>query len=220
MQGLQQVVLYSLPELDGAIEPIVLGGLENNNQIAILPNRVKKLVNRVKSWVHLRKTEISKRKVTILVYGFPPNVGSIATAALLNVGKSIYNTLLTLSAEGYDVGIAEMKNFDEKLITSLKILTQEQSLRKGIDYLTNRITNNIGLNGIKVKLNQISYQELSSWLGEKMSDQMEKQWGSLEKFNEIGSESPGNFYVYGLEFGNVYIGIQPVLGIEGNINFV
>jgi len=41
-----QVVLYSLPELDGAIEPIVLGGLVGGDQIDIDPERVVKLAGR------------------------------------------------------------------------------------------------------------------------------------------------------------------------------
>jgi magnesium chelatase subunit H len=56
VQGLQQVVLFSLPELDGAIETTVLGGLVNGDQILVLPDRVRKLIQRVKAWVHLRKT--------------------------------------------------------------------------------------------------------------------------------------------------------------------
>ena len=31
VQGLQQVVLYALPELDGAVDTVVLGGLEGDS---------------------------------------------------------------------------------------------------------------------------------------------------------------------------------------------
>ena len=55
VQGLQQVVLYSLPELDGAIETVVLGGLVGGESIIIQPERVRKLLSRLKSKVQLRK---------------------------------------------------------------------------------------------------------------------------------------------------------------------
>jgi cobalamin biosynthesis Mg chelatase CobN len=42
VQGLQQVVLYSLPELDGAIDTVVLGGLVGD-AIALVPERTRKL---------------------------------------------------------------------------------------------------------------------------------------------------------------------------------
>ena len=53
--GLQSVVLYSLPELDGAIDSIPLGGLVNND-IYLVPERVDRLAARIQKWVHLRRT--------------------------------------------------------------------------------------------------------------------------------------------------------------------
>ena len=53
--GLQSVVLYSLPELDGAIDTVPLGGLMGNN-IFLVPERVKRLSARLRKWVTLRRT--------------------------------------------------------------------------------------------------------------------------------------------------------------------
>ena len=53
--GLQSVVLYSLPELDGAIDTVPLGGLVNND-IHLVPERVQRLAARLKKWVSLRRT--------------------------------------------------------------------------------------------------------------------------------------------------------------------
>ena len=50
--GLQSVVLYSLPELDGAIDTVPLGGLMGNN-IFLVPERVKRLSARLRKWVDL-----------------------------------------------------------------------------------------------------------------------------------------------------------------------
>ena len=55
--GLQSVVLYSLPELDGAIDTIPLGGLVNND-IFLVPERVQRLAARLKKWVDLRRTPL------------------------------------------------------------------------------------------------------------------------------------------------------------------
>ena len=46
VQGLQSVVLYSLPELDGSVDSVVLGGLVGD-KIALVPERVRKLCSRV-----------------------------------------------------------------------------------------------------------------------------------------------------------------------------
>jgi len=70
VQGLQTVVLYSLPELDGAIETIVLGGLVGD-KIVLIPERTRKLCSRIKAWVALRKAPPDVRKIAILVSNLP-----------------------------------------------------------------------------------------------------------------------------------------------------
>ncbi len=101
--GLQSVVLYSLPELDGAVDTVVLGGLVGD-KIALVNERVRKLTDRLKGWVNLRRTPVSQRRLSIMLYGFPPNVGAVGTAALLDVPKSLEKILKRLHQEGYDVG--------------------------------------------------------------------------------------------------------------------
>ncbi len=97
--GLQSVVLYSLPELDGAIDTIPLGGLVGE-EIYLVPDRVKRLTDRLKNWIELRRKPASERRIAINLYGFPPGYGAVGTAALLNVPRSLLNLLHALKAEG------------------------------------------------------------------------------------------------------------------------
>ena len=53
--GLQSVVLYALPELDGAIDAVPLGGLVGDG-IFLSLERARKLAARIKRWVALRRT--------------------------------------------------------------------------------------------------------------------------------------------------------------------
>ena len=48
--GLQSVVLYALPELDGAIDPVPLGGLVGE-RILLIPERVRRLTGRLRHWI-------------------------------------------------------------------------------------------------------------------------------------------------------------------------
>lgn len=82
--GLQSVVLYALPELDGAIDTIPLGGLVGET-IYLIPERLQRLTGRLHSWIKLHKTPPQERKIAIILYGFPPGYGAVGTAALLNV---------------------------------------------------------------------------------------------------------------------------------------
>lgn len=45
---------------------------------------------------------------------------------------------------------------------------------------------------------------------------MERQWGDLDKYRGIMTTARGTLVVAGVQIGNVFIGVQPLLGIEGD----
>ena len=117
MGGLQSVVLYALPELDGAIDPVPLGGLVGED-IYLVPERVKRLTGRIKRWIELRKTPPAERQIAVILYGFPPGYGAAGTAALLNVPRSLLKFLQALKEQGYTVG--DLPVDGEELIRRVK----------------------------------------------------------------------------------------------------
>ena len=193
--GLQSVVLYALPELDGAIDTVPLGGLVGND-IYIIPERVKRLTGRLKSWINLRKTATKDRKLAVILYGFPPGYGATGTAALLNVPRSLVKLLRELEKQGYDVGelpedgeiiINQVKEADEAIITP----------------------NNAGKGQATVNV-----RKLEEWLGYLLKSRIEKQWKTL---TETGIKTYGDEYqIGGIQLGNIWIGVQPPLGISGD----
>ena len=88
-------------ELDGAVDAVVLGALEGDD-IVLEQERLTKLCRRVSRRIQLRNTPTRDRKVGLVLYGFPPNVGAVGTAALLNVPRSLDAILATLSEAGYN----------------------------------------------------------------------------------------------------------------------
>ncbi|MEM7594409.1 MAG: magnesium chelatase subunit H [Cyanobacteria bacterium P01_A01_bin.83] len=192
--GLQSVVLYSLPELDGAIDTIALGGLVGED-IYLVPERLHRLTNRVKKWVSLRHKPTPERKLAVILYGFPPGYGATGTAALLNVPKSLLNFLQALKAQGYDVG--ELPADGEEIIKQVKE-ADEQPL------------------GTSASLpeTKVNVRTLEKWLGYLQTKRVEKQWQSL---TGTGIKTYGDeFQIGGVQFGNVWIGVQPPLGIAGD----
>ena len=109
VSGLQSVVLYSLPELDGAIDAIPLGGLVRDD-IYLCEERLIRLSSRMKSWHNLRQKGNEHKKVAVTLYGFPPNVGAIGTAALMNVPESLERLLVRLHDEGYHIPTGVIEN--------------------------------------------------------------------------------------------------------------
>jgi magnesium chelatase subunit H len=197
--GLQSVVLYSLPELDGAIDTIPIGGLVGED-IYLIPERLDRLTGRIKNWIALRQTPPSERKLAIVLYGFPPGYGATGTAALLNVPKSLLKLLQALQKQGYDVG--EIPEDGETIIRQLDDSTKEFNDRAGINFFSDRTANSVNV------------RVLEKWLGYLLTKRIEKQWTSLTGtgIKTIGDE----FQIEGIQLGNVWIGVQPPLGIAGD----
>ncbi|MBN3949142.1 MAG: magnesium chelatase subunit H [Nostoc sp. NMS7] len=190
--GLQSVVLYALPELDGAIDTIPLGGLVGEN-IYLVPERVQRLIGRVKSWVALRQKPASERKIAIVLYGFPPGYGAVGTAALLNVPRSLLKFLHALKEQGYTVG--DLPEDGEELIRRVKEADESLNDAENIPA-------------------SVNVRTLEKWLGYLQTSRIEKQWKSL---TGTGIKSYGDeFQIGGVQLGNVWIGVQPPLGIQGD----
>lgn len=45
---------------------------------------------------------------------------------------------------------------------------------------------------------------------------MEAQWGPLERYAGLSTTASRNLLISGLQLGNVFIGVQPLLGVEGD----
>jgi magnesium chelatase subunit H len=204
--GLQSVVLYALPELDGAIDPVPLGGLVGED-IYLIPERVKRLTGRIKRWIALRKTPPSERKIAIILYGFPPGYGAVGTAALLNVPRSLLKFLHALQDQGYKVG--ELPEDGEQLIRRVK---EADEVTPPYQRRTKEISPPYqgGAGGGST----VNARTLENWLGYLLTTRIEKQWKSL---TGTGIKTYGDdFQIGGIQLGNVWIGVQPPLGISGD----
>ncbi|KAG2494735.1 hypothetical protein HYH03_007247 [Edaphochlamys debaryana] len=235
--GLQSVVLYSLPELDGAIDTVPLGGLVGDN-IYLVPERVKKMAGRIKAWVGLRRKTPQQRKVAVLLYGFPPGVGATGTAALLNVPKSLENLLISLRKAGYDLGPdlpEDLTGLGEALVTALKGFEDQRAIVRGAQGTTLRGAGPAAAFGASPSPGEMTPTRLKELLTypqdwgpsewgpvpylpdpDVLVTRMERQWGDLRVYRGLNTSAKGGYVVSGLALGNVWIGVQPPLGIEGD----
>ncbi|GIU73308.1 MAG: cobaltochelatase subunit CobN [Bryobacteraceae bacterium] len=105
LRGAALAVGVVVPELDGAIEPTLLEGLDAEwygaRRESILQDRVQRLMERAARWVKLRKTPNGKKKVAV-IYFAGMGKGRI-TAAGLNVPESAIRLLRAMQQAGYDV---------------------------------------------------------------------------------------------------------------------
>ena len=208
-QGLgpiETTMLIALPELDGATNPTIFAGRHGMSgctgcshncaaqsdvkAMAPCPERVEKLTERVDRLVSLRRSLVAERKLAIVLFGFPPNAGAAGTAAYLDVFQSLYNTLHAMAERGYD--LTPPDSVDALRATVLEGTAQQYGQEANI-------AAHVGADEMVAN---------TPWLSE-----IEAQWGAAP--GKVQSDGRG-VVVLGAQFGNIFVGLQPTFGYEGD----
>merc|ERR1711966_416009 len=130
--------------------------------------------------------------IAVTIFSFPPDKGNVGTAAYLDVFDSIKAVLKQLKGDGYDVGDAP----DSKEEIMESVLNDPEA----------RI-NSPELN-VAYRMSTDEYYELTPY-----AKDLEENWGPAP--GNLNSDGQ-NLVVYGKKFGNVFIGVQPSFGYEGD----
>jgi magnesium chelatase subunit H len=193
LHPIQVALQIAIPELDGAIEPIIVSGRDGATGKAIaLQDRIEAIAGRAMKWANLRKKAKLAKKVAITIFSFPPDKGNVGTAAYLDVFGSIYEVMKALSNNGYDV--QDLPDSAEKLMQEVihDATAQYQSPELNIAH----------------RMSVEQYERLTPY-----SERLHENWGPPPGHLNTDGE---NLLVYGKAFGNVFIGVQPTFGYEGD----
>ena len=193
LHPIQVALQVSLPEIDGAIEPIIFAGREGATGRSVpLADRVNLLADRAMKWSKLRTKPKSDKKIAITIFSFPPDKGNVGTAAYLDVFDSIKAVLDQLKSEGYDIG--EAPSTKEEIMAS--VLDDPEAKISSPDL------------NVAYRMSTEEYYDLTPYATE-----LEENWGPAP--GNLNSDGQ-NLVVYGKQFGNVFIGVQPSFGYEGD----
>jgi magnesium chelatase subunit H len=206
---LEATMMVSIPELDGGIAPMMFGGRTDGSgeactgcrrrctfpgadakAMVACPERAATLAQRVDKMIALRRSARADRKIAAVLFNFPPNAGAAGTAAQMSVWASLHKTLTRLATEGYTVEVPES-------VDALReIMLEGNAARYGTD----------GNVHVRIPANEHVLRE--PWLKD-----IEAVWGPAPgKSLTNGSD----LFVLGARFGNVFVGLQPPFGIEGD----
>ncbi|HEY0366044.1 MAG TPA: cobaltochelatase subunit CobN [Pyrinomonadaceae bacterium] len=191
LNPIQAGMQIAIPEIDGATEPFIYGGIPTRGQEPIaLDDRCGRLARRLKRWHTLQTAPRKDVKLAIVLFCFPPNKGNIGTAADLDVFPGLFDVLKQLDAEGYSVELPHSADdLRERLIGGNS---------EGFGAPAN----------VAYRMNVEEYRRLCPYLRE-----VENDWGAAPgAINAFGN----NLLIQGLELGNVFIGVQPTFGFEGD----
>src|SRR5436190_4524178 len=108
LNPVQTGMQVAIPEIDGATEPFVFGGIPARGvEPAPLEDRCARVAKRIKRWNRLQTADRKELRIALVLYCFPPNKGNIGTAADLDVFASLFDMLSGLQREGYLVELPE-----------------------------------------------------------------------------------------------------------------
>lgn len=208
-QGLGPVettMLVALPEIDGAASPTVFAGRHGpegcqgcsynctypDDQKAMAPclERIDSLAEKTYRLAALRRKANAEKKVGIVLFGFPPNAGAVGTAAYLSVFESLFNTLKRMAREGYEIELPS--SVDDLRAAVLQGNAQQYGQEANV-------AAHVSADHIVANTPPLSV--------------IESVWGPAP--GKIQSDGRGVF-VLGQHFGNVFVGVQPTFGYEGD----
>ncbi len=212
-QGLlpiEATMMVAIPELDGAIVPSVFGGRADGSgepctgcgrrctfpvsglarEMQSCPERAEALAAKVARLVALRRSERAARRLAIVLFNFPPNAGATGTAAHLAVWESLHATLSRLATEGYQTEVpADVDALREAVLHG-------NAARYGTDA------------NVHARIPADDHVRREPHLAA-----IEAQWGPAPGRQQSDG---GSIHVLGARFGNVFVGIQPAFGYEGD----
>src|SRR5215213_7779702 len=191
LNPVQAGMQIAIPEIDGATEPFIYGGIPSRGHEPVaLEDRCRRFARRLKRWYRLQTASRDEIKLAIVLFCFPPNKGNIGTAADLDVFPGLFDVLKRLGDEGYSVELPDSADdLRERLLGGS---SGEFGAAANVAY----------------RMNVQEYRQLCPYARE-----VERDWGTAPgAINSFGSD----LLIQGLALGNVFIGVQPTFGFEGD----
>jgi magnesium chelatase subunit H len=207
---LESTMMIAIPELDGGTVPMVFGGRSDGSDtpctgcqrgctfpatgqvrtMQTCSERAEMLAARVLKIVELRSAANADKRIAAVLFNFPPNAGAAGTAQFLAVFESLHATLVRLAREGYTVEVpASADEVRERILGG-------NAARYGTEA------------NVHARVSADTIVQRETWLSE-----IEASWGPAPgKLQSDGT----SVQILGAQFGNVFIGIQPALGYEGD----
>ena len=197
------------PEIDGAIRPYVVFGQRINKEglqeVYGIPDRMESFVESVQGYVNLKNKKNSSKRIAIFYFKGPGQ--NALTASGMEVVPSLYNLLVRLKNEGYNVGklpanpqeLAKVIQAQGAVFGTYAEGAYTQFLKSGHPAL-------------------VTAQQFAGWtqkaLSKKMIKEMNQLYGSFP--GKYMATDDGKLAVARLQFGNVALLPQVMAGVGGD----
>ncbi|MBU4532843.1 MAG: cobaltochelatase subunit CobN [Firmicutes bacterium] len=208
--GLSNEVYWQIayPELEGRIEPVLMGGADEQGvdpgtgapviKKVSLPDRVDRLAARALKWAELRQKPNAEKKVALVYYNYSGGKDGIS-ASYLNVPQSLAAVLTALREDGYRA---------PEELPAEKLLEKMMTVGRNVGSWAPGELKSLFRQGV-ITVAVDDYRQWFRTLPVEMQQQVLAEWGP----------APGTIMVLedrlvipGMVLGNVFIGPQPMRG--------
>ncbi|MEA5577325.1 cobaltochelatase subunit CobN [Anabaena sp. UHCC 0451] len=203
-----------LPEVDGRIisRAVSFKTLQTRNNdletdvVVYEPvsDRIEFVAQLAANWVRLRHKPPQERRIALILANYPNTNGRLANGVGLDTPASCVEILKALRLAGYEVG--NIPADGDELIQMLTAGVTNDP--EGKDWKP-----------VNQSLSVEEYQKYFSTLPEFVQQGIVERWGLFGETNRRGAEvaENGEFLpIAGIQFGNVFVGVQPSRGYEND----
>jgi cobaltochelatase CobN len=166
-------------------------------------DRIEFVADLAANWVRLKQTPAAERRIAIILANYPTRNARLANGVGLDTPASCVEILKALQQAGYQID--NIPNSGTELISMLVAgVTNDPESRE--------------LRDVNQYLDVAEYQEYFATLPQQVREGICKRWGLAvgERRTELLTTNftTNLFPIPGIQFGNVFVGIQPSRGYE------
>ena len=199
----------ALPEVDGRIITRAVSFKAANQRSTVLetdvvtyepvPDRIEFVADLAAQWTQLKQTPVGQRRIALVLANYPTRDGRLANGVGLDTPQSTVAILRALQQQGYH--LAGIPASGDELMQWLTAGVTNDS--EGRDF---RI--------VQQSLSAADYLKHFEQLPLAVRTGIAECWGKPGKANQDGGTEYADFPIPGIQFGNVFVGIQPGRGYD------
>jgi len=162
-------------------------------------DRISFVADLTANWVKMKQTPAANRRIAIILANYPTRNARLANGVGLDTPASCVEILKAMQQAGYQI---------ENIPASGNEL---------IELLTSGVTNDPEgreLRPVHQSLDLAEYEEYFATLPQEVQDGICKRWGLPGSYAQDFISNNTSFPIPGIQFGNVFVGIQPSRGYE------
>ena len=208
----------AMPELEGVIEPIIIGALKRDSdnefeQHTQIEERVKKIARRVKNWIELKDKPKSDRRVAFILHNNPcaSVEATVGGAAHLDALESAARILRRMKEAGYSIEPPEDGKALIETIMSRKAISEFRWTT--IDEIVNK-------GGALAMIDKAEYEKWFDTLAQEVKERTCEAWGNPPGEAKDGVPAAmvydNKIVVTGVNYGNAVVCVQPKRGCAGS----